>query len=59
MINLSQLREKELVLMNEKYFTNYEDVELSFRIRKAGFDLFYVPDSVVYHIAGYSTNTRS
>jgi GT2 family glycosyltransferase len=58
MINLSLLRDKELVLMNEQYFTNYEDVELSFRIRKAGFDLFYVPDSVVYHIAGYSTNTR-
>jgi GT2 family glycosyltransferase len=58
MINLSLLQEKELVLMNEQYFTNYEDVELSFRIRKAGFDLFYVPDSVVYHIAGFSTNTR-
>lgn len=58
MLNLSQIKDECLVLMNEKYFTNYEDVELSFRIRRAGFKLYYVPDSIVYHIAGYSTNTR-
>lgn len=58
MMNVSRFKQRELAFMNEKYFTNYEDVELSFRIRKAGFDLYYVPDSIVYHIAGYSTNTR-
>ena len=58
MFNLERLKKPELVLMNEQYFTNYEDVELSFRIRRAGFKLYYLPESVVYHIAGYSTNTR-
>jgi GT2 family glycosyltransferase len=58
MFNLSLLKDSELVLMNEHYFTNYEDVEQSFRIRRAGFKLYYVPQSVVYHVAGYSTNTR-
>jgi GT2 family glycosyltransferase len=58
MLNLSVLKQPGLVLMNEQYFTNYEDVELGFRIRRAGFELYYVPASVVYHIAGYSTNAR-
>jgi GT2 family glycosyltransferase len=58
MFNLSLLKKPELVLMNEQYFTYYEDVELSFRIRRAGFKLYYIPHAVVYHIAGYSTNTR-
>ena len=58
MFNLSLLKKPELVLMNERYFTNYEDVEQSFRIKRAGFKLYYIPQSVVYHVAGYSTNTR-
>ncbi len=59
MFNVSQLKHPGLLLMNDQYFTNYEDVELSFRIRRAGFKLYYIPQSVVYHVAGYSTNTRA
>jgi GT2 family glycosyltransferase len=58
MLNVSLLKDPSLLMLNEKYFTNYEDVELSFRVRKAGYKLYYVPQSVVYHVAGYSTNTR-
>ena len=41
-------------LLNETYKTYFEDVEFSFRLRKAGFELMYVPSSKIWHIAGYS-----
>lgn len=44
-------------LFNEKYFAYYEDVDLSFRIREAGFKLVLNPSSVIYHIGGGSSNT--
>ena len=42
----------------EKFFALYEDVDLSFMIRKRGFDLCFIPTSKIYHHAGYSSNTR-
>ncbi len=45
---------KEIGLLKEEFFIYYEDVDLSFRISKAGFDLGYEPSSVIYHIAGMS-----
>lgn len=39
-------------LLTEKFFIYYEDVDLSFRIRKEGYKLIYYPKSVIYHIAG-------
>lgn len=48
---------KEIGLLKEDFFIYYEDVELSFRIRKAGFDLSYEPSSVIYHKAGMSSKT--
>jgi GT2 family glycosyltransferase len=45
---------KKTGLFEEKLFTYYEDVDLSFRIRKLGYELHYIPESVVYHIAGMS-----
>jgi len=44
-------------LFNEKYFAYYEDVDLSFRIREAGYKLMLIPSSVIYHIGGGSSNT--
>lgn len=40
---------------NESYKMYYEDVDLSFRIRKAGFGLDVVPAAVVAHECGYTT----
>jgi hypothetical protein len=40
--------------LNERYKTYFEDVEFSFRLRKAGYELMYVPSSKIWHIAGYS-----
>lgn len=41
-------------LFTEKFFLYYEDVDLSFRIRKAGYELHYLSNSKVYHEAGVS-----
>lgn len=45
---------KESGLFNERFFLYYEDVDLSFRIRKTGYELHYLPDVKVYHEAGVS-----
>ena len=49
---------KEIGLLKERYFIYYEDVDLSFRIKAAGYDLGYVPASVIYHIAGMSHKSK-
>jgi GT2 family glycosyltransferase len=41
-------------LLNERFKTYFEDVKLSFDLRKAGYQLMYVPASKIWHIAGYS-----
>jgi GT2 family glycosyltransferase len=45
---------KKVGLLYEPFFIYYEDVDLSFRIKNAGYDLGYAPASVIYHIAGMS-----
>ncbi len=45
---------KETGLLAENLFIYFEDVDLSFRIKNAGYKLIYHPDSVIYHIAGMS-----
>lgn len=45
---------KKTGLFKESLFTYYEDVDLSFRLRSLGYDLQYIPESVIYHIAGMS-----
>ncbi len=42
-------------LLANEFFLYYEDVDLSFRIKKAGYSLIYHPGSVIYHIAGVAT----
>ncbi len=56
MIRASVLR--EIGLLKEGFFIYYEDVDLSFRIKQAGFQLSYVPNAVIYHIAGMSQKAK-
>ena len=49
---------KNVGLLKEAFFIYYEDVDLSFRIKNAGYQLAYVPSSVIYHIAGMSQKTN-
>ena len=46
-------------VLEEKFFIYYEDVDLSFRIKNAGYRLIYHPESVIYHIAGMSNKSKS
>ncbi len=54
LINNEVFKTMGLIFLNERYKTYFEDVEFSFRLRKAGFELMYVPSSKIWHIAGYS-----
>ena len=56
MIRASVLQ--KIGLLKEDFFIYYEDVDLSFRIKKAGYQLAYEPSSVIYHIAGMSHKTK-
>jgi GT2 family glycosyltransferase len=49
---------KEVGLLAENLFIYYEDVDLSFRIRRLGYPLYYHPGSCVYHIAGMSNKSK-
>ncbi|MFM2010663.1 MAG: hypothetical protein RLZZ479_1054 [Bacteroidota bacterium] len=44
--------------LNSQFFIYYEDVDLSFRIKEVGYQLAYVPKSVIYHIAGVSHKSK-
>ncbi len=41
-------------LFNKQFFLYYEDVDLSFRLRAAGYELHYLPTCKMYHEAGVS-----
>ena len=41
------------------YFMYYEDTDLSWRLRLAGWRIVYAPDAVVHHIHAASSDTRS
>ena len=49
---------KKVGLLDESLFMYYEDVDYSFRIKKARYSLIYHPKSVIYHIAGASTRAK-
>lgn len=44
---------------DEDYFSYFEDVDLSFRLRLAGGRCMYVPQAVVYHVGSASTGKAS
>lgn len=45
----------EAGMLDDRFFAYYEDVEWSFRIRKSGFRLRYLPQSKIHHVAGGSS----
>jgi N-acetylglucosaminyl-diphospho-decaprenol L-rhamnosyltransferase len=45
--------------LDENYFLFYEETDLCRRARGAGFATWYVPESRVMHIGGYSTSVSS
>ncbi len=48
----------EVGIFNEKFFLYYEESELQFRIRQAGYSIYYVPDAKIFHFEGASTKCR-
>lgn len=46
-------------LFNRLFFLYYEDVDLSFRLRKAGYHLHYLPSCKMYHEAGISAKVTA
>lgn len=40
---------KEVHMFDPDFFMYYEDIDLSIRLRKKGYKLYFEPDSVVYH----------
>lgn len=46
-------------LFNSKFFLYYEDVELSFRLRKFGYEVHYYPSCKMYHEAGVSAKVAA
>jgi GT2 family glycosyltransferase len=50
---------KEVGLMAEIYFLYYEEMDWGQRIRNAGYKIFYVHNSVIYHKESVSTGRES
>ena len=46
---------RDIGLLDEGYFTFFEDVDFCFNARKAGWPIWYVPASRVIHFGGQST----
>lgn len=46
-------------LLNEDFFLYEEDAEFCYRITEAGFEIIYVPDSIIYHKVSASTGQGS
>jgi N-acetylglucosaminyl-diphospho-decaprenol L-rhamnosyltransferase len=42
-------------LFDERFFLYFEEIDLAFRIREAGWKIYFVADAVVEHIGGLST----
>lgn len=47
---------KEIGLLDETYFTYFEDVDISFRARLAGWQVRYQPRAVAYHHIGATSS---
>ena len=46
---------EKIGFFNEKYFLYYEDADLSERIKKAGYQIYYVPTAYLYHMNASSS----
>ncbi len=47
---------QEVGLLDENFYLYYEDVDLCFRIKQAGYKVYYVPTSKIVHYGGQSTH---
>lgn len=47
---------KEVGLFDQDFFAYYEDIDLSFRAQLAGWKVGFVPQAIVYHKQGATTN---
>lgn len=48
---------EEIGYFDQRFFLYYEEVDLCFRIKEAGYQLWYWPDIVVVHVGGESART--
>ncbi len=48
---------KDIGLFDEDFFAYYEDIDISFRARLAGWEILYEPSSIVYHKVGATSGT--
>jgi GT2 family glycosyltransferase len=46
---------QKIGMLDEDFFAYYEDVDLSFRLQLAGWNVRFVPDSIVYHHIGMTS----
>jgi GT2 family glycosyltransferase len=47
---------EQIGLLDEKYFMYSEEVDLCFRVRRAGWPIFWVPEAKIIHYGGQSTS---
>lgn len=40
---------EKIGILEELYFSNFEDLDFCYKARKAGYSIWYVPSSVIYH----------
>lgn len=50
---------KKTGLLDKQFFMYGEDVDLCFRVRKAGYHIFYWPGSFIIHLGGESSKKQS
>lgn len=46
-------------LMSLAFFLYYEELDWGYRIRQAGYSIFYIHNSLIYHMESVSTGTQS
>lgn len=46
---------EEIGLLDEKYFLYFEDADFCLRVQKAGWEIWFVPESRLFHLEGAAT----
>lgn len=49
---------EDIGMLDEDFFAYLEDIDLGMRAHIAGYKGFFIPDSVIYHIGGASTDSE-
>ena len=50
---------KQVGMFSDKFFLYYEDTELSYRIKKAGYKIYSVPNAKIQHLVGKSMGGKN